>query len=89
MMKVEHLEEAGRIVSRIKWLATALACEGFGQGNIVLRSPRVTGSSYQGAETTYALPEKAKAAAWRVMREGWEMEAAELRRRAAQIGLGL
>jgi hypothetical protein len=90
-MRPEHLKEAGEIVSSLAWFANARKLSvdptigGFGAVRV---APPGFDRQRQ-SSTDLALTQQAAEAALAVLRKSWDAREAQLRRRAAQIGLTL
>lgn len=83
MLDEKNLERATQIVKRAEWLKTQLRCSVVENARVRLRD----------ASAVYphevALSSEATEAAMAVQTRKWELELADLRRKAAQIGLKL
>lgn len=87
-MRQEHLKEAEQIVSSLAWYANArkLRCDVMaGFGALRLAPPGYDRSRHSATEMP--LTKSAAEAALTAIRREWDAKEAELRRRAAQIGL--
>ncbi len=90
-MRPEHLKEAAEIVASLAWFANARKLRTDptigGYGSLRIAPPGYDRQRH--SATDMALTQAAADAALAVMQMGWDAREAQLRRRAAQIGLVL
>lgn len=91
-MRAADLKEAEGIVTSLAWLKKAQTMsldDRNSAGSVRLFGPQPTDNRYSRAQEDYPLSPGARAAALKALKLEWATREAQLRRRAAQIGLAL